>query len=136
MLCPKKGVSTKECFAQFDAQSASGSARTEEAARLLSADDIPSAAHLFGNDLYPAAASLEEEVKTAVKELEVFSPLGASMTGSGSAAFAVFETRELAEWAKSRYRGNSRAYVLKSVDPSKKSKLSSPFALRDGEGQG
>lgn len=37
------------------------------------------------------------------------------MTGSGSGVFAVFETQELAEWARSRYRGDCRAYVLKTV---------------------
>ena len=58
------------------------------------------------------------------------------MTGSGSAAFALFETRELAEWAKSRYRGKGRAFVAKSVYPQNIKPIGNPFVLSEGEGEG
>ena len=38
-------------------------------------------------------------------------------SGSGSCVFAMFETKELCEWAKSRYRGKFHTYVVKTVIP-------------------
>jgi fructose-1,6-bisphosphatase-3 len=63
------------------------------------------------------------------------------MTGSGSCVFALFETRELCEWAKSRYRGDFRAYVVKTVIPDYCGKgvksgffnFKDPYALTDEE---
>ena len=68
------------------------------------------------------------------------SVLGAVMTGSGSAVLALFETRELCEWAKSRYKGKFRTYVVQTVIPDytacgKKvaSGWRNPFALSEEE---
>ena len=92
------------------------------------------------NDLYEPAASLCAEVKTAMDDLQTFSPLGAFMTGSGSAVLALFETEELCRWAKSRYRGKCRASILKTVDPMGTSPFNplkkfweSPFVLSETE---
>jgi 4-diphosphocytidyl-2C-methyl-D-erythritol kinase len=81
---------------------------------------------------------LNAEVKEAVTSLEAFSPLGYGMTGSGSCAFALFESRELCEWAKSRYRGKCRAIVVKTIDPQEEKKglfgnLKNPFYLSEEE---
>ncbi len=115
LLCPKEGVSTAACYSAFDGLGLSGGKRTERALSLLSEGNLPWAAKLFGNDLYPAAKSLCPAAEDALLSLKAFSPLGVAMTGSGSAAFALFETVELAEWAKSRYRGPHRAILAKSV---------------------
>ena len=92
------------------------------------------------NDLFRAAYSLNEEVGTAYEEAASFSPLGAAMSGSGSSVFALFETKELCEWAKSRYKGKFRGFVVKTVIPDytavgkKKGKaLRNPFALSQEE---
>lgn len=116
VLVPGSGVSTAECYRTFDEQGAAPpSPRTERAIEALSAGDPAWAARLFSNDLFDSAVRLNSDVGTAFRELKAFSPLGVSMTGSGSAVFALFGTRELCEWARSRYRGKFRAYVLKSV---------------------
>ena len=88
------------------------------------------AAKLFSNDLYPAAVALNREAEEAYRAAQSFSPAGASMTGSGSASFAIFETRELCEWAKSRYRGKFRAICADSIVPSEEQRQwKNPFVL-------
>lgn len=117
VLAPKRGVNTAQCFRAYDEAGKQFPPRTERALGDILAGNAEWAARLFGNALYDAAKSLNEQVEEAYLALRGFSPLGVSLTGSGSACFAVFPTRELCEWAKSRYRGNARAYVLKTVYP-------------------
>ena len=82
------------------------------------------------NDLYEPARALNKDVEAAFSEAVSFSPLGAVMTGSGSCVLALFETRELCEWAKSRYRGKFSTIVTKTVDNTKKETAwRNPFAL-------
>ncbi len=134
VLCPRTGVSSAECFRAFDTLGLKGGSRTEEAARLILAGELEWAAKLFGNDLYAAARTLSPAVEEALLEAKSFSPLGAGMTGSGSAAFALFETAELCAWAASRYRGNCRALCVRSVEPAKRRSIGNPFALSEEEG--
>lgn len=115
LLVPKSGVSTAACYQKSDEFEAA-SPVTERAIELFNSGDLEGAAKWFSNGLYRAAAELNPEVKKAYEELESFSPWGVSMTGSGSAVFAIFETPELCAWAKSRYRGKSRAILLKSKE--------------------
>ncbi len=117
VLAPKRGVNTAQCFRTYDEAGKEYAPRTERALEELQAGNTEWAARLFGNALFDAAKSLNTQVEEAYLELRGFSPLGVSLTGSGSACFALFPTRELCEWAKSRYRGKARAYVLKSVYP-------------------
>ncbi|MBR7186542.1 MAG: 4-(cytidine 5'-diphospho)-2-C-methyl-D-erythritol kinase [Clostridia bacterium] len=134
ILAPKGSVLTAACYREYDRMRAEKGARTEQAVQQMK-NNPAMAARFFGNDLFPAAKALNPDVGVALAELESFSPLGASMTGSGSAAFALFETRELVEWAKSRYRGKFRPIATKSIDPKEKRTLKSPFALAEGEGE-
>ena len=64
-----------------------------------------------------------------------FSPLGVTMSGSGSCILAWFETKELCEWAKSRYRGKHKTLILKTVLPQtqKANIFKNPFALSQEE---
>lgn len=133
LLVPEGGVSTAECFRRYDELGKAGGARTERVIGLMSAGNAVWAANSFGNDLYEAAVSLEPRVRDALTEAKSFSPLGAGMTGSGSAVFALFETRELAEWARSRYRGKARALCVKSMDGRGMKGAKNPFVLSDEE---
>jgi 4-diphosphocytidyl-2C-methyl-D-erythritol kinase len=77
-------------------------------------------------------------VETAYEQAKSFSPLGAVMTGSGSAVFALFETKELCQWAQSRYKGKFRTYVAETLVPDylngkKTFGFKNPFVLDDGE---
>ncbi|MDE6411487.1 MAG: 4-(cytidine 5'-diphospho)-2-C-methyl-D-erythritol kinase [Clostridia bacterium] len=131
LLCPKSGVSTAECYQTFDELPRTDKAgRTERCLEAYRGMGVGEAARLFGNDLFESAKSLNPDVGEAVMILKSFSPLGASMTGSGSAAFALFEMRELCEWAKSRYKGKFRSYIVDAVYPAeKKRKYSNPYSI-------
>lgn len=116
LLVPEKGVSTAECYRRSDGYP-KPQPHTERALECFRSGNLEWAAKLFSNDLFPAAKELVPETGEALTALRSFSPWGAVMTGSGSGVYAVFETRELCSWAKSRYRGNCRAYLLKTMDP-------------------
>lgn len=136
LICPDEGVSTAACYAQYDLRGETFSPVTEKAAERIEAGDLPHAARYFSNHLYGAAKELAPTVESAYLAAKGFSPLGAAMTGSGSASFALFETRELAEWAKSRYRGKGRAILAKSVCPQTFKEYNNPFVLTEDEGKG
>lgn len=131
LLLPKTQVSTAECYETYDKLPETGRAgRTERCLEAYRDMGVGAAARLFGNDLFESARSLNSDAGEAVRQLKEFSPSGVSMTGSGSAAFALFETRELCEWAKSRYRGKFRAYLADAVYPAeKKRKYSNPYSI-------
>lgn len=114
LLCPESGVSAAECYSRYDLSPVvTGSSK--EAIAALEADDLHALGKCLSNSLYNAAKSLNPEVEEAYESLMEFSPLGVSMSGSGSAVFALFETAELCAWAKSRYRGRFQCIQVKSV---------------------
>lgn len=132
LLCPKSAVSTAECYAAFDELPLNPKeGRTGRCLAAYRGMGVSEAARLFGNDLFPGAASLNPDVAEAVKALKSFSPAGVSMTGSGSAAFALFESRELCEWAKSRYKGRARARIVSAVYPAEKKRKSNPYSIAE-----
>lgn len=133
VLCPKTGVSTPECFAAYDELGAGHFPRTDRVLKLLNDGNTEWAAKIFGNDLYEAAVSLNGSVEEALLALKYLSPWGAGMTGSGSACFALFPTRELCEWAKSRYRGKCRVFVARSVDPVSMKKYRNIYSAEETE---
>jgi len=122
-LFPDGGVSTPQCYKLYDEIAANGhfvggkSSRTEEGISALENGDVAALAQSFSNALLKPAERLNPQISEALEELRSFSPLGVNMTGSGSAVYAVFETRELCLWAKSRYRGKCDSVVLKTVKP-------------------
>lgn len=132
LLCPKSGVSTADCYRAFDETGKTFEPRTEKALELLRGGNLEWAARLFGNHLTEAATGLNGDVETALKEARSFSPLAAGMTGSGSAAYAAFDSEELCRWAKSRYRGKFRAYCVKST--CKQKTWHNPYILETEEG--
>lgn len=114
LLVPKNGVSTAECYKKYDC-SPVFIPSSDEAVSALMAGDKERLGKAFSNALYAPAAAINPDVEEAYKALCSFSPLGLNMTGSGSGVFALFETPELCEWAKSRYRGGFECIRLKTV---------------------
>ncbi len=136
LLCPYSSVSAGGCYAAYDTQPKTLEYRgcpTEDCIRALCEGKVQEGGMYLTNDLFRASCSLNEEVYTAYRELESFSPIATCMTGSGSGVFALFETRELCEWAKSRYKGKFRAYVIETIIPDYAGKkgLKNPFVLEN-----
>lgn len=99
LICPREGVSTAECYREYDKNTVKSGGTAQAIARLRNGD-VEGAAKYFCNDLYEAAARLSGAVARALAEAESFSPWAACMTGSGSAVFALFETPELVRLGK------------------------------------
>lgn len=118
LLCPRTGVSTAECYRKSDEYAFNRKSRTEGAVKALLSGDTATFASYIGNDLYEAAAELNPDVKRALDEAAATNPLGAGMTGSGSAAFAVFTDETACARAVHGYRGRYRAYYLRTVGDS------------------
>ena len=98
----------------------------------LQEKDVNGVGRYLTNDLYKPALHLNPDVERAMEEAQSFSPVGAVMTGSGSCVLALFETKELCEWAKSRYRGKFRALTASTLVPDyegKKTRWRNPFTL-------
>ena len=133
LICPRTPGSAGACYKAFD-EGEKIAPSTENCLGAFLKGDAEGLGRGLSNALYPAAARLNEDVETALEEARSFSPLGACMTGSGSGVFALFETAELCDWARSRYRGKFRTYTVKTVVPKEKKKsFRSPFALTDEE---
>lgn len=115
LICPRTGVSTPKCFQGYDRGGIVYPPATKSAVEKYENGDVAGLGKLIKNDLRAAACELNADVKQAIEEAEWFSPLGAGMTGSGSAAYALFDTREMLDWAFSRYKGNFRAIRAESV---------------------
>lgn len=133
LVCPQSGVSSAECYRAYDRLTVPCGVGTERVLSLLREGRIQEAARHFSNALYPAAKTLSPDVETALQQAESFSPWGSGMTGSGSAAFALFENAELCEWAKSRYRGKFRTFCVRALSPAKAQETRSPFFLGERE---
>ncbi len=118
LICPQSSVSSGACYKAYDEQPKTLEYRgcpTEDLIACLEQGREKEGGMYLMNDLFRASYSLNEEVGIAYNEAQSFSPLGVTMTGSGSGVLAMFESRELCEWAKSRYKGKFRAYVVQTV---------------------
>ena len=137
LLCPKTPVSTGKCYAEYDKSPDGARDDTERCIQAFLQGDYAGMGAAFYNALQVPACKLNADVATALSEISAFSPIGYGMSGSGSAVFALFSTRELCEWAKSRYKGKCRAYVLPTIVPQersdKKIKWRNPFVLSEEE---
>lgn len=136
-LLPRTSVDTGACYKEYDAMPIKTGDKnaTEKTMDALARKNAEEAGRYLTNDLFPPATRLNKDVERAYEEATSFSPFGAVMTGSGSCVLALFETRELCEWAKSRYKGKCTAFVLKTIVPEmqKKAIWKNPFVLSPEE---
>ena len=136
-LLPRTCVDTGACYKEYDATPLKTGEEnaTEKAIAALALKNAEEVGRYLTNDLFLPAARLNIDVKQAYDEALSFSPLGVVMTGSGSCVLALFETRELCEWARSRYKGKCYAFVLKTVAGQMQEKRvwKNPFALSPEE---
>ena len=111
LLVPSDTVSTAKCYSAFDSLGNFGG-NSDRAEAAVIDKDINGLAYELSNALAPAAATLSDEIKKCIDELNEFAPLAVNMTGSGSGVYALFENKEMCNYAKSRYKGKARTYVL------------------------
>lgn len=130
-ICPQTGVASGACYAEYDRLplAKSDGSITENCIRFLEENNLKEAGRCLTNQLFLPACRLNSDVAKAYEEALSFSPLGVVMTGSGSCVLAMFETRELCEWAKSRYKGTFSTLILKTVCPKDQKTLKNPFAF-------
>ena len=140
LLCPKTAVSAGGCYRAYDSlpKTLEELPYTEHCISALQENRLTDVGRYLMNDLYVPATTLNTDVQKAYEDALSFSPLGAVMTGSGSGVVALFEHKELCEWAKSRYKGKCDAFVVSTLTPDyqakrKKTKLAfrNPFVLTE-----
>jgi len=132
LICPKSSVSAGECYRKYDELPhtlAWRESQTENCIRALQENDLNGVGSSVVNDLYVPALHINADVQTAYEQALSFSPSGVGMSGSGSAVFALFETKELCDWAKSRYKGKFKIYTTKTVVPDYTGKKKKKFGL-------
>ena len=84
LLCPKEGVSSKECYQTYDELPRTlewKESATEALIAALRQNNLNEGGRYLMNDLFVPALHLNSAVETAKKEALSFSPFGATMTG-------------------------------------------------------
>ncbi len=119
LICPQASVSTSACYKKYDEliSENKNEEKTEKCIRALLENDLNEVGRYLTNDLFVPAATLCEDVKKAYEEALGFAPNGVVMTGSGSCVAALFDSKDLCEWARSRYKGVYEVYTAESVSP-------------------
>ncbi len=137
LICPPTDISTSACYKKYDELPKTLELResaTENCIALLEKGNVNEVGRYATNDLFVSALHLNDDVRKAYEEARSFSPISACMTGSGSCVVALFETKELCEWAKSRYKGKFRVLTTQTIDPQalkRAKKWRNPFVLSE-----
>lgn len=116
------GVSSGRCYAEYDRLNVRGTASSQLAENALLRCNKSELGKSMSNWLTIPAARLHGGIAGCVQMLRAFGPLGVTMTGSGSGVFALFENEQYLQYAKSRYRGNGRFIMTKTIIPTKEDK--------------
>ena len=135
LLTPKSSVSSGACYREYDNHPPQKTVEnaTDNLLACLRENRVQDMGRYLTNDLYLPATRLNKDVENAMQTALSFSPIGAVMTGSGSGVLALFEYKELCEWAKSRVKGKLRADVIKTIVPHEKKSWKNPFVLSKEE---
>ena len=117
LVFPDGEVNTAEAYRSFDAFSDDGFVSDPDGAEeAIICGDKEKLYKAAGNALAPAAERLCEGTRAALSEIRSLSPSACSVTGSGSAVFAVFDSPELCAWAADKMRKKGfRAITVKTV---------------------
>ena len=115
IIAPHGGVSAAECYRLYDKLPHVYSSG-EGAAAAAERGDFGELARSVFNALYLPATEVSPDTRVAVQEARSLSA-AAGMTGSGSAAFAVFENQEECLAACKKYNGKFCAYTAETCVP-------------------
>ena len=99
------GVSTKECYATFDTLCGNfDKADNDLAMKAIESGDFDTLCKNVSNGLSDAAKSLNDEIGRNLAAVKELSPSAYAVTGSGSCVYALYESRELCDWAADKLR--------------------------------
>ena len=115
LVLPETPSSTAAVFAEYDRGGYQGGDKslTDEAWIALQSLDVPRLGNALSNDLFAPACALNPQIKEAYDALVALGPIGAVMSGSGSAVVGLFESKELVWWAMSRLKRKFNCYTVK-----------------------
>ena len=112
LLQPCAALSTKEVFAAYHAASDIAPPDTEKAARALAEGDLYALRNCAGNVLEGASIPLRPQIAQVKADLYRCGAAFSQMTGSGSAVFGAFESKETAARAYDALRQRYAACIL------------------------
>lgn len=116
LVNPGVHTSTREVYARSVARSAKGPSATGECLAALESGELGRIARSFANDLEGAALSLHPEISAAMDALRAEGAIGVAMSGSGSSAFGLAETRARAQEMALALRGRGlRAWAVHTL---------------------
>ena len=121
LIVPPCGVSAGECYRLYDRMSESEGFKFindggEASVKAAAEGDIRALGKSVYNALLYPAARVCPEVEEALGQAAALSPF-CGMTGSGSAVFAAFASREECFAALNKYKGKFSAYTAKTCLP-------------------
>ena len=126
---PPFGVSTAEAYAWYDEDRASGEREIREFQMLPV--PWPTRAAQMINDLEPPVMRRHQEIGTLKQQLRDLGATAAAMSGSGSAIFGLFRSRQAAERAvKPLSRNGSKALVTRTLSRAEHERRAKPVAVR------
>ena len=99
VIQPCRGLSTREVFGAFRFSPALVHPDTETSVHSLAAGDLLPLRKSLGNVLQPVSVEMQPEIGRCIRKLKESGAEIALMTGSGSAVFGVFRSREKARAA-------------------------------------
>jgi 4-diphosphocytidyl-2-C-methyl-D-erythritol kinase len=97
---PPGSADTASIYRAYDSTETEITRSVEPVVSALRSGSVPALASALGNDLEPVTRSLVAEVAELERTLEASGALGASMSGSGTAVYGIFDDEETAWSAK------------------------------------
>jgi len=124
---PPFGVSTAEAYAWYDEDRTAGLRENREFQMLPV--PWPTRAAQMINDLEPPVMRRHQEIGTLKQQLRDLGATAAAMSGSGSAIFGLFRSRQAAERAvKPLSRNGAKAIVTRTVSRAEHERRARPIA--------
>lgn len=97
---PLRSADTASIYCAYDSTETEITCSVEPVISALRSGSVPALASAVGNDLAPVTRNLVAEVAELERTLEASAALGASMSGSGTAVYGIFDDEETAWSAK------------------------------------
>ncbi len=97
---PPESADTASIYRAYDVAKTQGARRVGPVVSALRSGSLSALAAAAGNDLAPVTKNVIPEVAALEKEFIISGALGASMSGSGTAVYGIFDEEEAAENTK------------------------------------